>query len=175
MPVQEFDLTDVIEQGRPVLQQLWIAHHTTGTFHIACDYDREREWVMWLDDYHRRIRQFPNGIGYHCVVFPCGHRYKTGNFRTIRSHVRNYNGIFAGIAFVGTFLGDDRPTDEAIASAAEHVRQNGGVLAGGHKDADEPGYTQCPGDWDLNLIRGISGDWNQAIDAAVVAVRLLHR
>ena len=148
-----YDLTASFAQS-PIVHQnkRWVVHHSvTPTLSPVATMQDERMAIDQIDRYHRTQRGFGTGFGYHVAVFQSGRSYRIGKQGTQRAHVGGLNHLYDGLVLVGTFT-QIAPNTASLMEAAKVILDSGMPLAGGHKDVTA-GATECPGAWDISLLR----------------------
>ena len=154
--IEYVDLTDRYRQVTPSgANRQWAIHHSaTATPSSILTRAQEIDILDTIDRYHRSVRKFPMGIGYHVCVFPSGRAYRVGEQGTQRANVANLNHEVDGLCFIGTFTPRTPPSADALASAASVIRASGMPVRGGH--GSMPGAnTACPGGWNLGLLTSL--------------------
>lgn len=132
----------------------WAVHHTvTATPSATLTASQEIAELDSIDRFHREVRGFSVGIGYHVCVFPSGRSYRVGRASTQRAHILDRNHEFDGLCFVGNFT-RVAPSALALDEALRVIRASRMAVAGGHKSLAPVNYTECPGAWDLALLTG---------------------
>ena len=126
----------------------WAIHHSAPPAGLT--FSNEVAHLDSIDRYHRQVRGWSFGIGYHVAVFPSGNAYQVGRYHTARAHVRAKNNLYAGMVFIGDFS-HSQPTDAALKTAREVIRLSGIPGSGGHKQLQDG--TACPGSWNLDLLK----------------------
>lgn len=106
--------------------------------------------------HHIYEHDFP-GIGYHSIITRDGRRWKTNYDRTVSYHVGRANDYSIGICLVGDFTYSQPTVKQKFALLRDLFRYGRayGVQADnvqGHEEAG--GYTDCPGDINMEAIRG---------------------
>lgn len=154
--VEVEDLTSAYTQSTTVHEgKAWAVHHTfTQTPSVLASPFEERALIAQIDRFHRDVKKFRVGFGYHVAVFPSGRSYRIGNQGTQRAHVANQNHKYDGLVFIGTYT-DVIPNDVMLQEAAKIILASGMPLAGGHKDVSVEGYTECPGNWSLGYLESL--------------------
>lgn len=147
------DLTARYQQSSIVhVGKQWAIHHTaTPTPAASATVAAEVVILNSIDRFHREVRKFITGIGYHVAVFPSGRSYRVGRQGTQRAHVLGLNHLYDGLVFVGTFTRSSSPSPAALDEAARVIRESGMDVAGGHGELPGQG-TECPGGWPLALL-----------------------
>ena len=154
--IEYVDLTDRYRQVDGVVAgKAWCVHHSaTPTPSSILTRAQEIDILDTIDRYHRSVRKFSMGIGYHVCVFPSGRAYRVGEQGTQRANVANLNHEVDGLCFIGTFTPRIAPSADALASAASVIRASGMPVRGGH--GSMPGAnTACPGGWNLGLLTAL--------------------
>jgi hypothetical protein len=145
----------------PVVIKKWeyiIVHHSATHAGGARCFDR----------YHRKVRRWENGLGYHFVIgngtdtydgqVEVGHRWLK---QITGAHVGGKNNIGKiGICLVGNF-DREKPTTRQMNSLRrliEFLQVRCGIPASrvrGHCEVVRPGYTHCPGcNFSMDQLRG---------------------
>lgn len=149
-----YDLTGEFTQ-KPIAysNKAWVVHHSvTATLSPSATQKEERAVLAQIDRYHRDVRGFSVGFGYHVAVFPSARSYRVGTQGTQRAHVANLNDKYDGLVFIGTFT-QQAPNAGSLMEAAKVILASGMPLAGGHKNVAPQGYTECPGAWAMEQLR----------------------
>ena len=76
--IEYVDLTDRYRQVEGVVAgKAWAIHHSaTPTPSSILTRAQEIDILDTIDRYHRSVRKFTMGIGYHVCVFPSGRAYR---------------------------------------------------------------------------------------------------
>lgn len=158
-----FDLRSEFAQGpdRTPSKIGWALHHSATAEYNSDESlftpDQERAIIDRIEDFHRNVRGWSIGHGYHVDVFASGNIYIIGDPNSQRAHVGNRNHEFDGLCFIGTFTPEHGPTQVAWEVAMAYIKADGKPISGGHRDLSPPGYTTCPGfewsDYDIPMLK----------------------
>ena len=165
-------------------------HHTTGA---TLGVDDTVSWVKNIYDYHTGGRLNWSDIGYAYLVDRFGNVFVgRGRFRTL-AHARGYNGVWLGVAFLGSGREGHVTPEAKRAFIGLHrwLQGDGGMVnldaVNGHRDLDPSNV--CPGDYlyqwavvdempepqaeesgDLNVLAPWAEEpWQAGLDAGVLS------
>lgn len=135
---------------------VWLHHSVTHAPPAIASQEEDAAAVRQLEDIGQQ--RFGGGISYTYVVLPSGRVFQGHSISRQGSHTKNHNDDSVGIVLVGDYQTTPLSFLQTNALVWLVMRLYGRDLitipqiTGGHRDAEPPGYTECPGDAAENVI-----------------------
>lgn len=140
--------------------ELWLHHSATIAPDLLPPYDDDYAAVRTLEKIGQE--RFGGGISYTFAVTPVGLCFQGTSVQRRGAHTHGHNTAGRAIVLVGNY--DKNPPTRAQVATVGALIAHGKAqkwwtvsqLTGGHRDAERPGYTECPGEQAERAIREIN-------------------